>query len=78
MKNKEKEQANQAAKLLQQQRNEAEKLLKQQRNEAEKLLKQQRNEAVQRIQEIDAEMHKLTKEKNLLSVTIQKLDGKPS
>lgn len=48
---------------------------KEQAKEASKMLKQDRLDAVKRIQEIEAEVHLLTKEKNLLGVSISKIDA---
>ena len=50
-------------------------MTKDQAIEAKKLLQQDRLDAVKRIQEIEAQMHQLTKEKNLLGVSILKIDA---
>jgi len=46
--------------------------------EATKILQQERLDAVTRITQIDEQMHLLTKEKNLLGVSIDKIDAKLS
>lgn len=43
---------------------------------AAKILRQERLDAVSRINEIDEQVHLLTKEKNLLGVSIEKIDAK--
>ena len=45
---------------------------------AKKLLSQERIDAVTRMNEIDEQIHLLTKEKNLLGVSINKIDAKLS
>lgn len=46
-----------------------------QSKKASKMIKQERLDAVKRIQEIEAQMHHLTKEKNLLGESINKIDA---
>ena len=49
-----------------------------QSKEVKKLLQQERLDAVARMNEIDEQIHLLTKEKNLLGVSIDKIDAKLS
>jgi hypothetical protein len=49
--------------------------MKKPEKEAAKMILKERQEAVSRIQEINEIMHTLTKEKNLLSERINKIDA---